>query len=111
MPIAGGGIMQGVRRGLRTIRAGLMAGVCLGTVNAHATDAIWSPTADNNNWNDGVNWVSNPPHTVPDGTATFGASGKTSIVFSSNFTAIDNINFSATAPLYTFAIAAGQFRC
>jgi fibronectin-binding autotransporter adhesin len=100
--------MQGVRRGLRTIRAGLMAGVCLGTVNAHATDAIWSPTADNNNWNDGVNWVSNPPHTVPDGTATFGASGKTSIVFSSNFTAIDNINFSATAPLYTFAIAAGQ---
>ncbi len=100
--------MRGVRRGLRTIRAGLMAGVCLGTVNAHAGDATWAVDAPNNNWNDGANWTSSPPHAVPDGTASFGASSKRSIVFSSNFTAIGNINFSATAPLYTFAIAAGQ---
>jgi fibronectin-binding autotransporter adhesin len=100
--------MRGVRRGLRTIRAGLMAGVCLGTVNAHAGDATWAVDAPNNNWNDGANWTSSPPHAVPDGTASFGASSKRSIVFSSNFTAIGNINFGATAPLYTFAIAAGQ---
>jgi hypothetical protein len=100
--------MRRMRWGLRGIRAGLMASVCLGALNAHATDAIWSPNPDNNNWNDGVNWVSTPPHAVPDGTATFGPSAKTSIVFSSNFTAIDNINFGTTAPLYTFTIAAGQ---
>jgi outer membrane autotransporter protein len=100
--------MVWVRRSLQKVRAGLMAGVCLGAVAAHATDATWSPDAANNNWNDGANWVSNPPHVVPDGTATFGASSKTSIGFSSNFTTIDNINFSTTAPLYTFTVAAGQ---
>ncbi len=100
--------MGGVRRGLRTIRAGLMAGVCLGTAAAHAGDATWAVDAPNNNWNDGANWTSIPPHAVPDGTASFGASSKTSIVFSSNFTAIDNMNFSATAPAYTYTIVAGQ---
>jgi hypothetical protein len=49
MPIAGGGIMQGVRRGLRRIRAGLMAGACLGTAAAHAGDATWAVDAPNNN--------------------------------------------------------------
>src|SRR5262249_37884275 len=61
-----------------------------------------------NNWNDGANWTSIPPHTVPDGTASFGESTQKSIVFSSNFTSIGSINFSATAPLYTFAITGGQ---
>jgi outer membrane autotransporter protein len=100
--------MQGVRRGLRTIRAGLMAGVCLGAAAAHAGDATWSAAPPNNNWNDGANWTSIPPHTVPDGTASFGESTQKSIVFSSNFTSIGSMNFSATAPLYTFAIAGGQ---
>jgi hypothetical protein len=59
--------MVWVRRSLQKVRAGLMAGVCLGAVAAHATDATWSPDAANNNWNDGANWVSNPPHVVPDG--------------------------------------------
>src|SRR5262249_41912260 len=61
-----------------------------------------------NNWNDGANWTSIPPHTVPDGTASFGESTQKSIVFSSNFTSIGSINFSATAPFYTFAITGGQ---
>jgi hypothetical protein len=69
--------MVWVRRSLQKVRAGLMAGVCLGAVAAHATDATWSPDAANNNWTDGANWVSNPPHVVPDGIATFGASSKT----------------------------------
>jgi len=69
--------MVWVRRSLQKVRAGLMAGVCLGAVAAHATDATWSPDAANNNWNDGANWTSSPPHVVPDGTATFGASSKT----------------------------------
>src|ERR1700730_5161394 len=110
MPIAGGGGMRGVQRGLRTIFAGLLAGVCLGAVAvaAHATDATWSPVPENNNWNDGVNWVSTPPHTVPDGTATFGASSKTSIVFSQNFTAINNMRFSSNAPSSTFFLLGTQ---
>ena len=109
MLIAGGGIMRGVRRGLRTIRAGLMAGVCLGTVNAHAGDATWAVDAPNNNWNDGANWTSSPPHVVPDGTATFAPSSKTTIVLgNAGNTAIDNITFAQTAPAYTIAIGAGQ---
>jgi len=101
--------MQGVRRGLRTIRAGLMAGVCLGAAAAaHAGDATWSAAPPNNNWNDGANWTSIPPHAVPDGTASFGESTQRSIVFSSNFTSIGNLNFSATAPAYTYTIVAGQ---
>ena len=103
----------GSRRGSRTLRqvlAILLAGVCLGAVAvaAHATDATWSAAPPNNNWNDGANWTSIPPHTVPDGTASFGESTQKSIVFSSNFTSIGSMNFSATAPLYTFAIAGGQ---
>jgi outer membrane autotransporter protein len=101
--------MRGVRRGLRTIRAGLMAGVCLGAAAAaHAGDATWSAAPPNNNWNDGANWTSIPPHAVPDGTASFGESSQRSIVFSSNFTSIGNLNFSATAPAYTYTIVAGQ---
>ena len=101
--------MRGVRRGLRTIRAGLMAGVCLGTVNAHAGDATWAVDAPNNNWNDGANWTSSPPHVVPDGTATFAPSSKTTIVLgNAGNTAIDNITFAQTAPAYTIAIGAGQ---
>ena len=52
--------MRRVRCGLRKIRAGLMAGVCLSAVAAHATDAVWAPDAANNNWNDGGNWTSTP---------------------------------------------------
>ena len=100
--------MVWVRRSLQKVRAGLMAGVCLGTVAAHATDAMWSPAPENNNWNDGVNWVSTPPHTVPDGTATFGVSSKTLIVFSQGFTAINNMSFGSSAPSYTFTLVGTQ---
>src|SRR5215813_12692121 len=101
--------MVWVRRSLQKVRAGLMAGVCLGAAAAaHAEDVTWSAAPPNNNWNDGANWTSIPPHTVPDGTASFGESTQKSIVFSSNFTSIGSINFSATAPFYTFAITGGQ---
>ena len=101
--------MVWVRRSLQKVRAGLMAGVCLGAAAAaHAEDATWSAAPPNNNWNDGANWTSIPPHTVPDGTASFGESTQKSIVFSSNFTSIGNLNFSATAPAYTYTIVAGQ---
>src|SRR6266540_3600336 len=101
--------MVWVRRSLQKVRAGLMAGVCLGAVAAHATDATWSPDAANNNWNDGANWVSNPPHVVPDGTATFAPSSKTTIVLgNAGNTVIDNITFAQTAPAYTILIGAGQ---
>jgi outer membrane autotransporter protein len=101
--------MVWVRRSLQKVRAGLMAGVCLGAAAAaHAEDATWSAAPPNNNWNDGANWTSIPPHAVPDGTASFGESTQKSIVFSSNSTSIGSINFSATAPFYTFAITGGQ---
>src|SRR5262249_59621542 len=101
----GGGIGRGGGRGVGKVRGGLRAGVCRGAAGAHAGDATWSAAPPNNNWNDGANWTSIPPHAVPDGTASFGESSQRSIVFSSNFTSIGSMNFSATAPLYTFAIA------
>ena len=101
--------MVWVRRSLQKVRAGLMAGVCLGAAAAaHAGDATWSAAPPNNNWNDGANWTSIPPHAVPDGIASFGESSQRSIVFSSNFTSIGSLNFSATAPAYTYTIVAGQ---
>jgi outer membrane autotransporter protein len=86
-----------------------MAGVCLGAVSAHAGDATWSLDPPTNNWNDGANWTSSPPHAVPDGTATFAPSSKTTIVLgNAGNTAIDNITFAQTAPAYTIVIGAGQ---
>src|SRR5262249_60471374 len=102
----GGGRGGGGGGGWGRVRGGLGAGGARGGAPAApAGDATWPAPPPNNTWNDGANWPSIPPHAVPDGTASFGESTQKSIVFSSNFTPIASINFIATAPLYTFAIA------
>ena len=93
--------MRGVRRGLRRIRAGLMAGVCLGAVNAHATDGTWLAAPATNDWTTGTNWTSSP--VVPNGTATFGQSTQTSITFNAS-TGIQTIQFTAGASSFSFAL-------
>ena len=96
--------MRGMRRSLRKIRAGLMAGVCLGAVEAHATDAVWNFSPVDNNWNNSLNWTTEQ---VPNGTATFGPTDKASIVFTNN-TSIQTIqigNFGGAAPAYSFDLS------
>src|SRR5712691_2407530 len=97
-----------VRRGLKTIRAALMAGVCLGTVAAHATDGTWSLVPADNNWNNAANWSSNP--VVPNGTAIFSFdSSQMSITFSAPSTFIQSIQFlnPSTTP-YSFSLTSGS---
>lgn len=98
--------MRGVRCGLRTIRAGLMAGICLGAVEAHAADGVWSTEPVSNNWNNAANWSSNPPDMVPDGTATFSlGSTKTSITFFFPTTNVQTIQFINPIPAYSFDLS------
>src|SRR5215475_11630698 len=100
MPMARGRVMREAQWGLRTIRAALMAGVCLGAVNAHAVDGTWLPAPATSDWNTGTNWTSGA---VPDGTATFNTSSQTSITFSSS-TFIQRIQFTSTASTFSFAL-------
>jgi autotransporter-associated beta strand protein len=103
MPIGRGRVMRGMRgmrRSLRKIRTGLMAGVCLGAVSAHATDGTWLAAPATSDWNTGTNWTSSP--TVPNGTATFTQSTQTTVTFSVNQTSIQNIQFSPGASTYNF---------
>ena len=100
--------MRGVRGGVQTVRAGLLAGVCLSAVAAHATDGMWSIAPTDGNWNNGANWTSAP--VVPDGTAQFGPSAQTSITFSTN-TGVQTIqfgNFGGTASQYSFDISSNS---
>jgi autotransporter-associated beta strand protein len=96
-----------MRWGLRGIRAGLMASVCLGAVTAHATDGTWSLVPADNNWNNAANWSSNP--VVPNGTAIFNTdSAQMSITFSTPSTFIETIRFSSTTTPYSFSLPANS---
>ncbi len=81
----------------------LLAGVCLGTVASHAQDATWLSNPGSGDWNTDVNWQ---PATAPTGIATFGASDKTAITFSSPSTTVGTLQFSAGAPAYSFSVIA-----
>ena len=94
--------------GLGRIRAGLMAGVCLGAVSAHATDGTWEFAPADSSWNNGANWSSSPA--VPDGIARFETSNQTSITFSSN-ASIQRIDFAlGSGSTYSFALPATTLR-
>jgi autotransporter-associated beta strand protein len=83
------------------LSAGLLASVCLGAVNAHATDATWLAAPATTDWNTGTNWTSSP--TVPDEKATFDTSSQTSITFSST-TFIQTIQFTSFGSSFTFSL-------
>src|SRR4029077_3524072 len=67
---------------------------------AHAQDATWQ--GPGNEWTTGTNWSSSP--TVPTGTATFTNNGAPTSVTISNTTSINTLNFTTTAPAYTFTV-------
>jgi autotransporter-associated beta strand protein len=88
---------------LRRTAAALLACTCLATGAAYAQDATWigGNVGDPNEWIENNNWT---PATVPTGTATFGATGVTSVANDNGIVAIGTVNFMATAQAYTFSI-------
>jgi autotransporter-associated beta strand protein len=68
---------------------------------AGAADGTWLLSPPSNQWINGANWTSNP--TVPNGTATFGASNTTNIAISS--AVVETMQINAGAPAYTFTIS------
>ena len=90
--------------GISAVRAALLGSVSLGALAmlgpnpVHAQDATWTGSADSN-WNNDINWS---PAGAPAGTATFSAAPTTSLTFSSSFTTIDTLQFTTTAPAYSY---------
>src|SRR6185312_4618774 len=91
------------RMSLRRTAAALLACTCLATGAAYAQDATWigGNVGDPSEWIENNNWT---PATVPTGTATFGATGVTSVANDNGIVAIGTVNFMATAQAYTFSI-------
>src|SRR5262249_39538275 len=74
---------------------------------AHAVDGTWNGGAppSPNEWTQATNWSS---PTVPDGTATFDISTRTSVTISGpGTTSIGTIQFTAAAPAYSFTVQNG----
>lgn len=89
---------------MRTAALGLpLAGLGMSAVgSAKADDAAWSTAPGSGNFNTGSNWVGG---TVPDGTATFGAT-TTSSLFISQDTTLGGWVFAPGAPAYDFSLNA-----
>src|SRR6516225_4392019 len=92
-------------------RVALLGSVWLGALaifapnTAHAVDGTWTgPEAE---WTVGTNWTSIPPNTVPDNTATFTNNSAPKSVTISSSTSINTIEFTATAPVYSFTVQNG----
>jgi outer membrane autotransporter protein len=79
--------------------AALLGGVSCGTIAARAQDATWLANPFDGEFNRAANWT---PATVPTGTAFFGPSTRTNVVFSAPNTTVDGLTFNANAPKYTF---------
>jgi autotransporter-associated beta strand protein len=78
----------------------VLAGLVICGNAARAQNATWLVTPASNDFQTAANWS---PATVPTGTAAFGASSTTSLIFSAD-TAIGTLQFNAGAPLYSFGI-------
>src|SRR6516165_1969100 len=94
-------------------RAALLGSVWLGALamltpsTAHAVDGTWNGGAlpAPNEWTQATNWSS---PTVPDGTATFDISTRTSVTISGpGPTSINTMEFTAAAPAYSFTVQNG----
>jgi hypothetical protein len=68
---------------------------------AVAQNATWLASPPSNNWDTATNWN---PAAVPTNTAMFDTSLTTSLIFSAGTTSINTIQFTNTAPAYTFKL-------
>ncbi|HEV7879915.1 autotransporter-associated beta strand repeat-containing protein [Bradyrhizobium sp.] len=83
--------------------------VAIGIVSssAQAQDATWNFAPGSSDYNTPANWTPMAAPIGPSGTASFGASGTTSLTFSTG-TTVDTFQFNAGAPAYTFGLS-GHF--
>jgi autotransporter-associated beta strand protein len=98
-PPAAQGAHARPRRSLRWGVAALLACTCLAGGAAYAQDATWNGSTTD--WNTSTNWT---PNTVPTNTATFAATGSTSVDNASGAVAIGAIVFNAVSQAYSFTI-------
>jgi hypothetical protein len=106
----------GIGRSLAFAGLSTLAVVCApalaGFGAARAQDATWLASPGSSDWNTSTNWT---PATVPTGIAFFGTSNTRTVTFKQIITGINQIQFNAGAPAYTFGIGtagvlvAGQF--
>jgi len=95
--------MPKLRSSLLLSTAIVVAGGMLWAGPAHTQDATWSATPGSGDFNDGANWVSVPPNTVPVGTAFFDTSNITSLTFSAN-TTLGGWTFNTSAAAFDFTV-------
>ncbi|MGH7581646.1 MAG: hypothetical protein ACREL5_00300 [Gemmatimonadales bacterium] len=74
------------------------------TTSDAAVDSTWAAQPASGDWNTAANWSGG---SVPTGSASFGASSQTAIVFSDpSGPSVGNLAFTAGAPSYTFTFTA-----
>src|SRR3954467_5418832 len=76
-------------------------GIVAASAHAHAQDATWKFAPGSADYNTPANWTPTAAPIGPSGTASFGASGTTSLTFSTG-TSVDTFQFNPGAPAYTF---------
>jgi fibronectin-binding autotransporter adhesin len=83
--------------------ASFLVALAIVSSSAHAQDATWNFTPGSSDYNTPTNWTPTAAPIGPSGTASFGASGTTSLTFSTG-TTVDTFQFNAGAPAYTFGL-------
>jgi fibronectin-binding autotransporter adhesin len=81
--------------------ASLLAAIGIVATSAHAQDATWKFAPGSGDYNTPTNWTPTAAPIGPSGTASFGASGTTSLTFSTG-TTVDTFQFNPGASAYTF---------
>jgi autotransporter-associated beta strand protein len=97
LPIKDSGVST---RAISWLKTPLLVALSLGATAAGAQDATWKLAPGSGDFNTNGNWT---PATVPAGVASFGASGTTSLTFSTG-TTVDAFRFNSGAPAYTFGL-------
>jgi fibronectin-binding autotransporter adhesin len=100
LPIKHGGSLK---RAFSWFAAPLLVAVSLSATTAQAQDATWNFAPGSGDYNTPTNWTPTAAPIGPSGTASFGASGTTSLTFSTG-TTVDTFQFNPGASAYTFGL-------
>jgi autotransporter-associated beta strand protein len=81
----------------------LLVAIGIVSTSAQAQDATWNFAPGSSDYNTPTNWTPAAAPIGPSGTASFGASGTTSLTFSTG-TTVATLQFNSGAPAYTFGL-------
>src|SRR4051794_36404271 len=84
-------------------QAASLVAIGIASPSAYAQDATWNFAPGSSDYNTPTNWTPTAAPIGPSGTASFGASGTTSLTFSTG-TTVDTFQFNSGAPAYTFGL-------